>query len=588
MTFFAGIFSRNVKQVVPPSACEALKGAISRHPHDEISIFKDDRSFFVKVDIGAYQEPAFRTDSDGSVSMLAGDPLLADGDADDWHSRTRDLDLLHEGWKKGDWNPLTRARGVFCAFHYKPDIGTLSLIADKLCLRPLYYWISDDCVIFATALRILESLNEIPKEMDLRALTEMVTLGLPLGTRTPYANVRLLRAAEVVQVGGEKISQWQYWRWDKIRQSPKPEPELLAEVRDRFNEAVALRIRRDTATAAFLSGGLDSRCIVAALRARKTQVHTFNFAPSGTQDQVFGAEFARKVGTIHGEAPVNTYGSPNWSMIMAEAWAASEFRSKWPPERHNLVWSGDGGSVGFGHVYASRAIVELMRAGRVDDAIEQFILQQRAHVPQKLFRADFSEALSKKNQIGIREELTDIHSDDPGRSFHIFLLLNDQRRHLVGHFENIDLHRLEFQLPFYDSDFLASIVSIPIDLCLGHRFYLKWLKYLSPTVSQIPWQAYPGHEPCPLPIPPELSYQWESQQHKSRKRELLNQAAQMLTADDFPRKILNKRYLRIATLVYKAGLRDYAYVIQAANTYNKYWGLCGGNFVLDHKSVPTP
>ena len=40
-----------------------------------------------------------------------------------------------------------------------------------------------------------------------------------------------------------------------------------------------------------------------------------------------------------------------------------------------------------------------------------------------------------------------------GSRLHLFLMFNDQRRHLADFYENIDLGRLEFQLPFFDGDF---------------------------------------------------------------------------------------------------------------------------------------
>jgi hypothetical protein len=427
----------------------------------------------------------------------------------------------------------------------------------------------------------LERLGEIPKVMDLRAITEIVTLGLPLGNRTPYANIRLLKAAELLRISEKDVSTQQYWRWDDVPESRKSESELLQEVFDSFTTAIAIRSRADTATSAFLSGGLDSRCVVAALGKQGMKLHTFNFARAGTQDQVFGAEFAQQIGSLHEEAPVNSFASPAWSMIMADAWRKSKLRSISPPERPNLFWSGDGGSVGFGHVYVNPRIVEFMRQGEKHSAIDEYLLQQSAHIPLRMLKSSYRTPLSRVLHEDIQQELDDIHCEDPGRSFYVFLLLNDQRRHLALHFEDIDAHRLELQLPFYDSDFLTAIVSTPIDLCLGHRFYSKWLDFLPSEVKQVPWQTYPGHEPCPLPIAEGLTYQWDGRTLKLRKRELLSEGDRILGSKDFPGKILNRHYLRATSLLYRASVRDYGYLIQAAGTYHKYWLRCSGQFVLD-------
>ena len=107
MTLFAGIFSRHEHQPIADSVCDGLRRVISRDKTDEVRVFRDRRCFFVKVDIGAFVDPAFRIDEDGSVSILAGEPLVAFGDDASGRSRSKDLDLLHESWKREDWNLLS-------------------------------------------------------------------------------------------------------------------------------------------------------------------------------------------------------------------------------------------------------------------------------------------------------------------------------------------------------------------------------------------------------------------------------------------------------------------------------------------------
>jgi asparagine synthetase B (glutamine-hydrolysing) len=110
--------------------------------------------------------------------MLSGEPLRASGEAS---SRTRDLQRLHGEWDRGRWDALPEARGVFCAVHYQPASSSLTLLTDKLGVRPLFFWIGERYVAFATQLRILEGLSLVPMPLDLRGATEMTTLGYPLG-----------------------------------------------------------------------------------------------------------------------------------------------------------------------------------------------------------------------------------------------------------------------------------------------------------------------------------------------------------------------------------------------------------------------
>lgn len=582
MTLIAGIFSRN-NQTPTAVDCASLRRAISRNPSDEIETFRDRRSFFAKVDIGAFGEPGSFIDANGALTLLAGELLISR----DVSSRIKDLKLVHKEALTRNWNVMREAEGTFCLVHYQPQTGTVVLATDKLGVRPLYFWMDENLVVFASALRILEELSFVPKKMDLRAVTEVVALGAPLADRTPYANISRLKSAEIVKITNEGAARSCYWRWDEIEVSEDPEPACLARVYDRFQTATKRRIRNDRDTAAYLSGGLDSRCTVAALCDNGVRTRTVNFARPGTQDYFFGKDFAAKIGSIHQSIPKERGDSvPDYSSLMAKTLGGFD-HDNCCSERPRLVWSGEGGSVLLGHVHLNESIVDLMRAGKIGRAIEAYVQREQIDVPLKLFQPQILENVRDVVAQGIRDELSEVHSEDAGRNFYFFLMCNDQRRKLTSHFENIDLHRLEFQLPFFDGAFLTSVVATPLDWCLRHKFYLKWLAHFPKPVAAVPWQAYPGHEPCPLPILADLAYQWDetyqAAEDLSQMQNVISQASELLRAIDFPNRILNRRKFRLATWIHARGWRDYRYAIEAAQTYHQYARRCGGEFVLSSR-----
>jgi hypothetical protein len=582
MSVFAGIFSRHQSYPLQGSTRARLASLISRNPDDKVSVFEDSRCFLAKVDIGAYGDPGFYIHPSGSVSMLAGEPIVDANQMSGPRTRSEDLELLHNDWDRGDWGSLRATRGAFSAVHYHPQLGRLQLITDKLGVRPLYYYACDEYVVFASALRILEGMDEVLKRMDLCGITELTTLGFNLSDHTPYVDIHRLKSAEVVEVSEGAFEQFQYWRWD-ASPSTEREDESLRKTYEVFTSAVRLRLRKDTATVAFLSGGLDSRCVVAALRAQNIGVHTFTFESDGSQDRVFAARFARQAGTFHHEGAYPHGETLPLAKALNDAWKVVRHEADRAAERPQMIWSGDGGSVTLGHVYLSRPVTNLLRAGRREEAIGAFLQEFGGFVIARLFHPDIVETLVKIPRDGIRDELNAIHCSDPVRAFHIFLMLNDQRWHLSSHYEQIDVHRLEFHLPFLDSELVRSILSVPVDLCLHHRFYTKWLYLFPPMVTSVPWQSYPGHEPCPLPIPKELEYQWDSskrhQAEKTLKPILLQEARQMLGGGNFP-AILNKWQLRLTSWIYRLGLRDYGYVIKVARVYSHYWLISAGKYVV--------
>jgi asparagine synthase (glutamine-hydrolysing) len=588
MSIFLGIFDRDTGSSIQDSICTLMAQIISRHPDNQIATHRDENIFLVKADIGAYAQPGFHVETSGSASMLAGEPLLTIDEQDRSRTRKDDLEILHRAWDCGEWNLLKKTTGSFCAVHYQRAGNQLNLISDKLGLRPLYYWDGGNYVIFSTALRLLETLPEVPKKMDVRAVTEYAGLGFHLSRRTPYIGIYRLEASTVVRFSKDRVSQSKYWSWDTILTSDKSEEERLCEVYETFCSAISRRLRDDKSTLCLLSGGLDSRCMAAVLRNQGPALHTFNFAAPGTQDSVFGEEFAQAVGSVHTNVEINHESTTPFEDIAAtiDAWTSSRHRDQYPADRPALAWIGHGGSVALGHVYLNAAIVDLMRAGKPEEAVDSYLKSQHRSILPKLLRGKIFSEFRNVLRDGIRRELRGINCPDPARNFYLFLMLDEQRCLLSTYYENIDIRRLEFQLPFFDSNFLASVMAVPIDDCLYHHFYHKWLSCFPPAVTSVPWQTYPTHEPCPRPIPPSLAYQWDNRSPHlgknadARKQALLRQAHGILKSASFPHPIMNWLYFRLATWAYRACLRDYGYVIDRASIYNRYWQISNGQYEL--------
>ena len=129
-----------------------------------------------------------------------------------------------------------------------------------------------------------------------------------------------------------------------------------------------------------------------------------------------------------------------------------------------------------------------------------------------LFREPVFRRLADAMASAVEAELDEAGGVRCERGYYFYLMNNDQRRHLHHHFENIDRYRTEFMIPFYDAEFVKGMVSVPMEPCLHHGFYYDWMKRFPAPVSQIPWQAYPGHLPCPVDSgggPAGARSQWE-------------------------------------------------------------------------------
>ena len=540
-----------------------------------------DRALVVYAETGAFPSPSVRQDA-SSVTIVAGEPFLANHSAGS--DRDGDLTALHAAWSGGDFAVTSGASGTFAALHYDDRTKSLVLIPDKLGVRPIYFAVTADLVVAANALRIIEAVESLPKVVDVRGAVETLALGYPLADRTPYHDVFAIRDGEVVTIRDHGVERRRYWCIADIGEDPTALGETGRRVHAAFSDAIARRLGTDRRGVAFLSGGLDSRCMVAELLERGVELHTFNFANDGTKDHVLGDRFAQAAGTLHSRTP-RPPDPVRWSLTMAERWAASPHRATHPVERPQLVWSGDGGSVGLGFVGVYPSVIALLRSGKRDEAVEHYCREHEISLPLRVFRREVAKDIREMLRVGLREAFDEARSGgEPGRDLYVFRMQHDQRRHLTLHFEDVDLHRLEFHLPFYDADLITLAAAAPADYGVNHRLYNAALPYFPKVISAVAWQTYPGHEPCPIPLPADAIDQWGEKQkdivRRSRRPGMLAEAARLLRGRSFPSPLLDRRYVAAAGVMHWLGRGDYSYVMDYAANFSTFWSVSQGRWRL--------
>jgi hypothetical protein len=249
--------------------------------------------------------------------------------------------------------------------------------------------------------------------------------------------------------------------------------------------------------------------------------------------------------------------------------------------------AGDGGgSVSSGHLHIEQDLADMVRQGRWKDAFRTYHL---GGVHRGIL-TDIADQLEKVMFEAFVDEMRTIKNADLARAFHVFLIKDHQRKDFVAHFEHIDVHRIEFQCPFYDSHYLESIVQLPFEWTVSHRFYHKWMRLFPAFATSVPWQTYDGHEACPLPPVPGVARQWDDANievvAKARQKELVRRGREILQARLFPNPLIRRNRLRLATFVHWLGVRNCESTINVASAFSEYWNRCGGAYYLPAKFEP--
>jgi asparagine synthase (glutamine-hydrolysing) len=577
MTLFAGIYSIYKKRPLDYGVAELMEKQLGRS-NGKLDVFRSPYFFLAKFDLGAFNELGYLEDGE-EVSAIAGEPFLDLGE-EKVNSRFSDLEKLSKELGKGNTKILDFCNGTFSICHYNQAKHCFILATDKLGSRPVYYYFDNEMLYFSSSIRVMELVPDIPKRLNISAFIEKKVYGVVLGDQTEYSDIRVLRDGQCIKCNGERPQIAYYFRWDKLPSIEKEEHLLMEECYEAFKKAVTCRSQRANGFFALLSGGLDSRCTVSILNDLGKEVIALNFAHTGPQDVLFSRQYADRIGIkfITTAQAIGNVGP------VKEVIRTMDPKIRESVQYPKLVFSGDGGSVGVGHVYISRGLIDLLKRGKTEDAI-RFFLKDR-NFPSKLIKKNILNRLLPIRFNSLKRELDDLHSPDPVRAFHLFLMRNDQHRHVHGYYENIDLIGIEFLLPFYDARLLKIILSEPAEPFLYHEFYHKWLNLFPKDTTSVPWQTYHGHAPCPIKPEVNLPDQWEVAKKRNfiDSKSLLNKCFHMLNEPDFPKEIIDRRILLIAILLHKMRLEDYSYIFNFTVNLYDYYSKCDS---VNFKSIET-
>lgn len=489
---------------------------------------------------------------DGTLAILAGEPILQQD-----QRRVPQEEALARFAAGPLQETLQQSHGTFCGVRLEPAHGRLQAFTDKLGVRTLYAGEHRGIQFFTNARWLLQQMGgEIALAPDPQGILEIAAMAFPLGERTRYLGIRAFYGAELVEASGHGAKKSTYHDWQDLTPLAGDRP-YEAELYETFLKAVADRQGDAQEQTAFLSGGMDSRLIAASLARSGIRLNTLNFAPSDTQDLTFGRLAAQALGTRHFEFPLGPDNFDSKQVHTIAAWQAQDGGRNFD----RRIWSGDGGSVGLGHVYLDEAVVRLAAERRYDEAAVMLCRKSKWGMPARALRPHYRE-LAQRLHVEVAAEMRR-WDRVPEKAAYLFLLLNDQRRHLIGHFETVHKKGFDFALPFFDARVIGKVLAGPNEDLLNHRVYNRILLALDGPIAQVPWQAYPGHDPCPIPVPSELKlrYQWEACYDEDDTQMLKDQhTAHCLRAALKPGSpMLSRTNLLTAWALTKSGLRDQSF-----------------------------
>jgi asparagine synthase (glutamine-hydrolysing) len=277
----------------------------------------------------------------------------------DWrgHSDTEVLLACVEAW--GVEAAVGRFIGMFAFAIWDRTERRLTLVRDRMGVKPLHYILNGSSIEFASELRALRGDHEI----DRNALALYAQYGYIAAPSTIFAGVAKLPPGCLLTVdAGGRASLHRYWDAARIAEGAESfrggEDEALDRVESLLADAVQLRMIADVPLGVFLSSGIDSALVTAMMRREAGRVATFTIGFEGVDDEArAAAAIARHLATEHTEHIVSTGevidAVPRIAEIFDEPLGDSSaiptfLVSRMARSRVTVALSGDGGDEVFG------------------------------------------------------------------------------------------------------------------------------------------------------------------------------------------------------------------------------------------------
>ena len=207
---------------------------------------------------------------------------------------------------------VRRFVGMFAMAVWDRHERTLSLVRDRMGIKPLYYGRAGNGVVFGSELKVLRACPAFDPSVDRDSLSLYFRHNYIPSPYSVYKGVRKLEPGTIAvfEPGASEPKVHTYWSardvWRMGLSDPfaGTEEEALAELEGVLSKAVLRRMLSDVPLGAFLSGGIDSSTVVALMQAHSSRpVRTFSigFHEARYNEAGYARIIANHLGTDHTE-----------------------------------------------------------------------------------------------------------------------------------------------------------------------------------------------------------------------------------------------------------------------------------------------
>lgn len=207
-----------------------------------------------------------------------------------------DTEVIVHLYEDEGLNLFKRLRGMFGIALWDSERSRLVLGRDRLGKKPLYISRNAERLMFASEMKAILEVSKIPRKLNTRALREYLALGYVPAPWTLLDGIEKLLPGHYMVVEKGRVRDEEYWDVPSGPPDRCSEEEWVERTREKLVESVRIRMVSDVPLGAFLSGGIDSSAIVAAMAGLTDQpVKTYSIGFDGVDSFYNELPYARTV-----------------------------------------------------------------------------------------------------------------------------------------------------------------------------------------------------------------------------------------------------------------------------------------------------
>ncbi len=407
--------------------------------------------------------------------------------------------VLHLFEEDGDDFAL-QLNGAFTVALYDCRRRRLLIANDRMGLHPLYYALHNGVLSFAPKAHSLLVDPALPRTLDKLAVAELLTLDHPLHDHSFLQSVKLMPQAGLLEFQDGELSLRRYWTLKYADHYELcSEQEHVEEFVHVLTQAARRQMRDSLPAGMLLSGGLDSRVLLAAMRDGPASgpFHTFTWGVPGCDDARFAKMVSDRVGVTHHWFELK----PDHLIANAERGVALTNGSN-VVHYHSLatlpqqaamvkvIYKGVFGDAIMGTAlnrhfwadYAPQAVAAFHYRMHLDRGVLVFPIEQHAGLFTDSFQAELGNGIMEEYAAGMAEA----NSTQLGDQRCYFDLRQRIPRMTLNGVELVR-SQVAVRTPYADNDFIDFSTRLPPGFRFERHIMKQALMERYPKVAQVPY-----------------------------------------------------------------------------------------------------